>query len=283
LAPATKFEISTNERLARIEERLRPRDRTVVGAVITAILAAAIGGVAWWGWYVTTNIVAIKQQLVEGGNKALVSSLENPKSSASLRADLSTVIATVQTAEAKGALPNRTKTLPLSQAIAKVITQPSSPPEAWQAASQIINYRSYSATPDDLPPCKLSMVDLSDQQDMRFLESWRIDQSLTNCTFVIDDPENAETLYRLSQPARDRYHIPRERVYVNYVLTNVHIIYSGRPILAATIQMRNCNFEFQVLTEPSASGRHLLEKLLLADDLNNVDITSSDNGKSIQI
>lgn len=258
------------QRVSSIEGQLKvlPPQRESHG-LRNGLAAASLVPVLWWVYFITSNVVAIKQQLRDGGNKEIVASLEHPQSPAILRADLNTVIASIQTAQAKGIAPNAAKTGSLSRAIAQVIQEPSPPLEAWQAAGQLISYRTQSAKATELPTCKLQVNDAGSQPSP-LITGYRLDLVLRDCTLVIDDPKLPEYFREETESARERLNVSPDAIYVHYALSNVHVVYSGRPIFANTIQMFNCAFEFRISSEPASEGKGIVEKILIADDLNSI-------------
>jgi len=93
-----------------------------------------------------------------------------------------------------------------------------------------------------------------------------------NCILVIDDPELANYYASFTADYRQENHIDLQNIYVNYVLQNVHIVYRGGVIEAASIVMNQCSFEFQVNSAPSSKGRIVVERLLQAENIDAVSI-----------
>ena len=76
-----------------------------------------------WAWFITNNVIAIKQQLADDGNKQIVAELTNPESPQQLQANLSTVVAQVRSVRVNGKKPDPKKIAGLSNAVAQVIRQ----------------------------------------------------------------------------------------------------------------------------------------------------------------
>jgi len=276
LAPLTQAQKDIQQlqvKLARLEERIEPKKgshslrNTILGVVGTA-------GLIWIGW-VSVTLASMSGKLENGGNRALVSSIENPKSPAILKANLATVAASIETARAQGKKANPERTLPLSVAVSKVLQDNNAPSEAWQTASQLINYRSGIENPPVLPTC-----DPRDQIDKSRLttpmppeqNALNVSVAFRNCILVIDDPELANYYASFTADYRQENHIDLQNIYVNYVLQNVHIVYRGGVIEAASIVMNQCSFEFQVNSAPSSKGRIVVERLLQAENIDAVSI-----------
>lgn len=276
LAPLTQLQKDVQDlqvKLARLEERIEPKKgahglrNTIIGTVGTAALV-------WVGW-VSITVAGMNGKLENGGNKALVASLENPKSPALLKANLATVTASIETARAQGTKANPEKTLPLSFAVNKVIQDKNAPSEAWQTASQLINYRSGIENPPVLPSCDpkghLDETGLKTPKPPQN-DGINISVMFRNCILVIDDPALANYYLSATADYRQEYHIPAERIFINYLLQNVHIVYRGGLIEAASIIMNQCSFEFQLNSTPSPRGRIVVERLLQAENIDAVSI-----------
>jgi hypothetical protein len=125
----------------------------VIASVIsTAFTFGAIAALGWC-WSLASKVTAIQQQLADGGNTKIVAELKSPESTEQLQANLATVAAEVQTARVKGAQPNQ-KTAALSQAVSQVIRREPTIPEVWQAASQLVSFRTVNlVSQKSRPPC----------------------------------------------------------------------------------------------------------------------------------
>lgn len=128
----------------------------VVGTLGTIAIVGAFG----WCWHLGNKVTAIEQQLADGGNTRLVTQLKNPQSSEQLKASLNTVIAQVQTAKVEGKPPNSEKVQALTTALSQVISKDPDMPEAWNAAAELISYKTENAKPDvgSLPRCDLAAL-----------------------------------------------------------------------------------------------------------------------------
>ena len=85
------------------------------------VAAAACTAALIWCYHLGAKVTAVEQQLADGGNAKIVAELKSPKSSAQLQANLSTVIAQVQTARVDGKQPNAKKVNALSDALSEVV------------------------------------------------------------------------------------------------------------------------------------------------------------------
>jgi hypothetical protein len=137
------------ERVAVLEERSNNKPQS--NPLMVGLAVALLGGIGWWAFYVTTSIIAIKQQLRDGGSKELVTELTHPASEEQLRANLSLVAAQANVARLKKQPPTVQTTM-VSDAVAQVLQKNSGVPEAWQAAAQLIALRIPEPTSPP-PPC----------------------------------------------------------------------------------------------------------------------------------
>jgi hypothetical protein len=257
---------------------------TLRNTIIGVLLAAMVSGIGWWVFFVTTNITAMKQQLTDGGNKQIVAELQNPKSPDSLRANLSTVIAQVQVAQVEGRKPVANKVIPLSDAIAKVVASPTAPSEAWQAASQLISYRSSSLDggPNPSNTCVLGKGFIGPDGPVKPAKSLEPDEvftftlHLSNCTLLLDDPHIRESEpYKHMADKVIELGMPQDRVRVVLVLNNVHIVYEGGEIPAQRIVCQGCTFDLKLFSAPTQQGKEMIHTLLASNDLEAVNLKLS--------
>ena len=255
--------------------------------VLGWVLGILIPGLGFWGWYVTTNIIAMKQQLADGGNAKLVAELKSPKSTEQLQANLTTVVAQVATARANDKAPNPQKVKALSSAIAQVVQKNPNLQEAWQAAAQVVSFRTaVLPIPQDLPPC--------DTVNSIPVEKWRAPSSnmaqvlfgyfYHHCTLDLSKlpPQDAKGHYQLSvidngswgndtsehiiplhlEPGGDSAQLP---IFLNdgIVTASEGSITPGNKTFVFT----NCRFNFSLQTPPEGPLRELLQAALEKPDL----------------
>ena len=138
---------SQPERIAKLEEGKKLHWR--------ALGIAALAAAAWSTWLTTQlaqansnlalmagDVRAIKQKIADGGVGPLVSALQNPKSPEQLAASLAVVSSQIRVAQVDGRHPDEEKLLRLSAAVKTAATRSPNMAEAWQAAYQIVNFRS---------------------------------------------------------------------------------------------------------------------------------------------
>ena len=243
-----------------------------------AAIGTVLTGVFGWGWFITTNVIAIKQQLADGGNKQIVAALQSPESPSSLRANLSTVIAQVQVAQAEGKNPVPAKVIPLSRAIGAVLASDSAPPEAWRAAGQLISYRSStSGEANSVNSCVAGTGEqvydgpVDPASSIAPGDTLRTTLRLANCTLVLDDPSLMESdAGRAIMKAFALTGYPPDRFRLALLLTNVRVVYSGGPIVADRIVCQGCTFDIKLNSAPPPQGRAVVETLLAANDFRDV-------------
>lgn len=245
-----------DKRLSVLEDRFK-----LFGTIVALLLA----GVGFWFWYVTSNLIAIKQQLADGGNKQLVTELTNPKSSQQLEANLSTVIAQVQTARARNQPPNSTKVDQLSKAVGGVLNQRPSLIRGWQAAEELISFR--SMPPQENP---IRCRDIPHSPPKGSPELGTIIEStffLEGCTISLDG-DDADFITKRAEAVARAWGKPGA---VPVELSFVHIIYSGGDLPKVPyVQFENCTFEFRSPSVPTRSGENAVRQLLAASDIKNV-------------
>jgi hypothetical protein len=240
----------------------------------TATLETSIGhikGVAYvlitllipWAAYITINVISMKQSMVDGGNTKLVADLRAPKSPQQLQANLSTVIAQVQNARLAGKPPNPKNIEAVSIALADVVRKQPDVPEGWNAAAQIISYRSSRMFPSSKPDCEteLNPPPPAMLKNQTKATEWIY---LHDCTLHLDNliswrDKNDKTLTSIA-----------------FTCNDVEIVYRGGPILPITsLQLVHCTFDFQINNEPPPPARRLTEALLAASDINKISFSST--------
>jgi hypothetical protein len=261
----------TEERVASLETSLCLIKRTLSVLVPTLLL---------WGWYITTNVIAMKQSMTDGGNTKLVAELKSPKSPDQLQANLATVDAQIQTARANGTKPNIKKVDALSGALSQVVKNDPDLPEAWQAAVQLVNYKYQPqvtiARP--LPSC----LSLSGPGTISFMgpispgDPVRLTFVLHNCTLNLDD-ENF-WLTQMGKGIHDAMDTHPASYSIILIVHNSNITYSGGKFLPVNqIQFQNCSFELKQPTVlPNRNVQLVTEQLLAANATDGIlNITST--------
>lgn len=265
--------------MAKIEERLATIEtvlgiwKWIVGGVAGATFLLGISALAWC-YHLGNKVAAIEQQLADGGNARIVADLKNPKSQQELQANLSTVIAQVQTARVNGTKPNAKKVEALSGALTHVIQSDPQLPEAWQAAAQLVSFKS---SPQGRPvdtPCFTG----GPMQDMNEPPLGANNYSLSiiaaNCVADISDAENFSRANGSYIADWEQKLAPR-RVSIIVRFIGAHIIYRGGPLFpnVTGFVFQNCTFDIAVPVVPPPGGRTVTQQLLEAKNLNNVSIS----------
>jgi hypothetical protein len=241
--------------------------------------AAVVVGLAVLGWCwrindrITTSdkkITAIEQQLADGGSARLVAELRSPKSPEQLQANLSTVVAQVQTARANGKKADQKKVEALSGAVSEVVGKDPQLSEAWQAAGELISFR--APVLGSLNPC-------AKPEYVRFVTNTgefgpnikRMAQFyFKDCVLVLND--------KLDFMNSEAYHqfVNTPGAGIGLGLLNVRIVYRGGPIMPVdTIAFVGCTFDFQIQAPPPPTARPLTQTLLAASNINDVKFVST--------
>jgi hypothetical protein len=250
-----------HQRLVAIEEHLKPRfaDHTFRNNSLVAVISAAVLGLGWWVFFITSSVIAMRQQLADGGNKQIVAELNAPKSEQQLQANLSTVIAQVQRAQLDGQKPNPEKISALGGALSRVVQRSPGVPDAWHAAATLINYRT-AAKKSNNQICKPSGNEMAIGLSPDFKVQTVI--ILQDCTLVLDDaPEIVDTKSFKAVPENER----------GLILKNVHVIYRGGAIIPVKgILFAQCSFDFQMYSAPPLPARSLTVTLLASNNLDRI-------------
>jgi len=124
---------------------------------------AALGTVAaWLAWAslslisVSSDVRAIKQKLADGGIGPIVSAIQNPSSPQQLAANLSLLSSEIRVQRSEGRAPDQKKLDSIAPAIRFAATRNPQVPEVWQAAFQLVSFRSEvlkNTFPSSLPNC----------------------------------------------------------------------------------------------------------------------------------
>jgi hypothetical protein len=246
---------------------------------------------AWVGWVSLTlfslkgDTQAIKQKLADGGIGSIVSTLQNPNSPQQLvRAKLGLVSSQVQVARIEGKKPEVEKLAQLSSAVRAAAIRNPEIPEVWQAASELVSYRSQSQAeplPKDLPNCLNTIVPGANWDEIRgpngivkvpgFSETpstipWMSHVTLGHCELNLDDDGHFD-----ETPVGQFFSEVRKRhpnvALLSLILDDARIVYSGGKLLPVTeLQFTNCVFDFRSpYLIPPKKGQALTDQLLIAD------------------
>jgi hypothetical protein len=244
-----------------------------IGTILaSAALAAGLGALGW-SWTISTTVAKIQQAINDGGTAKIVSELKSPKSQEQLRASLSTVIAQVQTAKAEKKEPDTSKVSALSDAVDSVVKRNPTLPEAWQAAAQLVSFRSSQPTTEITKKCFEWPHDPKPQTNVKPGDGHHVAFEVwdSNCTLDFRNPEDMERtvernmrLHSADFPNLD---------YILVRLDNAHVIYGGEDLKMVRFLFVNCTFEVELPKVPPPNGRKLTEQLLEAKDIRNVEIS----------
>lgn len=263
------------ERIATLETRTKWQ--------WTAIGLLAIVGLGWLSWASTTlvslkgDVQAIKQKIHDGGLGDIVSSLQSPQSPEQLRANLSTVIARVETAKAQGQHPDGAKVNALSRAVAQVAHTDPDLSEAWQAAAQLISFRTplASAPPqrkcftgrsvDHVPHPSAPLTGEDRKKADEYV--YMIQDVAEDCTISLDAPDAipAETKKTLDDDIKA---LAPLTVGVEFHFKRAHIIYRGGalPSYGNAYVFENCTFDWSISSPPPIPAQKIAEGLLQASN-----------------
>lgn len=257
------------QRVTAVETELRIWGK-VIGGFSTAGLLVGMGALGW-SVHIGNKVTAIEQQLVDGGNTKLVSELKLPKSPQQLQANLTMVTAQIRTARANGTKPNAQKVAALSDALSAVVQKDPNLPEAWQAATELVTYRSTqpatiqkacfgksmsSVLNNSVNGIKLpdSLSDIDCSIDLGDIESFKSNPDIKDLKLNLDGT--------LSSP-------------LGIELTHAHVIYHGGPIIPFTIlRCVACTYDFGFSTPPPVPAQKLTRQLLIAEDFADIKVDS---------
>jgi len=214
------------------------------------------------------------------GNTKLVAQLNSPKSREQLQANLSTVVAQVQSARAEGKEPDEKKVVAISNALLEVSQNHPELPETWRAATELISYKSdkLRSIQGKLPPCDFKGV----QPQMK---QWTVGPEggvngtygyafyLSKCSLKLEDVpdlanKEADAPFKWVHMVDGIYRFP-------IFLTRGEVIYDGGPLnYDAGFAFINCTFDLHDDGVPSAGGQRILTAALKSEDLTRVDTMS---------
>lgn len=263
--------------MASQPERIASLETTA--SIAKWVLGIFIPLVIVWGAFVTMNVIAMKQQLADGGNTKLVTELKSPKSPDQLQANLSTVVAQIQMARVEGKPPDEKKVAALSGALAKVVQDSPSLPEVWQAAAQLVDYKFQPKQTDESLPNCLDMVPPEAPEVDRIqtpdgavdypnfsgpqTQGWMAHIYLGKCVLDLDDEGDFDNTSVGKYFQRVRKHHPQAAIFI-IVVQDAVIKYSGGKMLpVSAIQFANCAFEIvPPVSLPSNNTKQLIAQLL---------------------
>jgi hypothetical protein len=270
----------TKEQMATLQGGLSAvRSMCNIGGPV--LLTACLTGI---GFLISqaSDIKALKQKLSDSGLGSIVA-LSGP----GLQKNLNLVAAQVQIARSAGkkaTTPNSGKAAKaLSTSIATVANQHPDVPQVWNAAAQLISYRSDLQTDfrqDSQSSCLTPHVSGGDVSasagpDKNGSEALTIE--LKDCTLVLDDVD----AFSRSQVEYGYEHVLMSRIPLVRILDldHVTVVYKGGPIIPVSqIVFHQCSLDFQIppgnLSVPPAPARQLMQNLLAADFSQSVKITT---------
>jgi hypothetical protein len=269
------------------EDTMAPQPERIASLETAAAIAKWVLGifiplVIGWGAYITMNVIAMKQQLADGGNTKLVTELKAPKSPDQLRANLSMVSAQIQTAKANGTKPDAKKVQALSTALSQVVQRDPELPEAWQTAFQLVSYRFQLAQipPDsELRNCLDAPKSLTEFAGTLREEGDNVAKHRpghfqlvsSNCVLNLDSNSAFESTsgWQFFREVNER--APGNGVHFD--LFNAIVTYSGNGLIPFDgLKCTNCVFELKPSSAiPPRRGQALTDQLLTAD-LSKVDV-----------
>jgi hypothetical protein len=244
-----------------------------IALVATAVTLVALG--AWSAWLTVTlhrtvrDLQAVKQRAADGGLGGIVAQLQEPKSSEQLAAILAIIASEVRYDRAGDRPPKLANLIKLSSAVKQVAMKSPEIPEVWQAAFQLVSYRSESTrplAPIHLPNCAddLTLLQQLSTAPPRAQES-KFTVNLSSCALNLDDDGSfAQTaLGKFFEETRKRSPGDESTIHI----FSGTITYSGGKVLPADrIDFENCLFDFKTpQTPPPSSGKSLADQLLTAD------------------
>ncbi len=245
--------------------------------VIKGIAVCAAVPVLAWATFITYNVIA----MMNGGGSKIVAELEAPKSPEQLQANLSTVIAQLQTAKVKGIKPDEKKVKALSGALSQVVEHNQNLPEAWSATAELISYQSQilHPIPEHLPACNLN--GLKPETRPTRTPTGALDYNpgfyLSNCALRLEDVTPL-TVTEVPSDFGIKFINPdhRNRVGFPIYLSNGEVIYNGGPIQTKQgFVFVNCVFNLHTRGVPDAPAQDLLMAALKSDDLSQVKIAQT--------
>jgi hypothetical protein len=262
----------TNERIDNLHKQVKFLLK-LVGSVF------AICFLPWIGWVslslnsMNGDIRAIKQAEKINGTE-IVNRLEKPPSIDQLKHDLEVTSAKLELQ--KLTVNPKTKVEPssftgLDTALLQVTKNHPDLPQAWNAAAQLVSYKSatLTSTPASLPPCDMSNMKpgqrvINTPDGVVHLEGGYF---FANCTLTLED------LPPQPQPPKGKFSV----VFPTVHLDNGVVIYRGGPLAEGNelFDFTNCRFDIGASAIPPRPVQDLLEAVLKQGDLQKVEVNLS--------
>jgi hypothetical protein len=257
------------ERIASLEQ-----DKKWHWIVLSAL---AVGFAAWLG-FVTVSIVgmkgdlqAVKQKINDGGLGDIVSKIQNPSSPEQLSTTLELVTSLLDVQRLQGHKPDPVKLARLSSAVKNVATKDPNLPSVWQAATQLVNYRSVAVggpARTDLPNCldiNRALLEIQNTPEVQFEHAVEVTDAVRDCHLDLDATESFATTAAglfFSEAERRQPGVAKMLQVENGTVT-----YSGGPMIPINrVVFKNCVFVFQpAFGLPPKAGQSLTSQLLTAD------------------
>ena len=241
-----------------------------------ALVAIAVLGLGWLSWVSMSLISAgndlrsIKQKVADGLGP-ITSAIQNPSSPQQLAANLSFVASTIRVKRAEGKQPDQGRINSLSSAVQLVAKENPQVPEVWQAAFQLVSFRSESlksSLPSKLVDCTTDpgvLIEINNTLDASMPISGHYFADLHDCILKLDDDGTFwnSPLYQFFQEAQKRR--PGNGNLIR--LTRGIITYSGGNMIPITqLKFLDCVFDFNSPKDiPPNPGRSLASQLLVAN------------------
>ena len=255
-------------------------NRSVKGAwAVVVILVGWLGIGTTYLLSMHGDIQAIKQSLKDNGLGEIVAKLQSPKSPAQLQAALTLTTGQLQTARAEGKKPDAKKLNKLAGAIAGVIYQNRDLPEAWQAASTLVSYRSDQSEPPQANCFGQHAVTMLGgrltEQKTGIVAGYAPDVlEYSNCTFLLADVQGFTNSFS-GRELQEKGNGPSSPVVIS--LMNVHLVYHGGALIPfTTLECKACTYDFDFSTPPPLPAQKLTHDLLVAN--NSANIKVEENG-----
>jgi len=267
--------------VAEIKVALRIWQRIAAGLGGFAVVAGL--GALGWCYNLGVKVGKLEQADHEHGID-IVAQLQSPASTEQLETNLIAVTAQIETAKVEGKLPDQSKVRPLSSVLSGVLKNNPDMPRAWNAATQLVNYRFQPSGKDlsSLPDC-LNLPLMGSRAEVegppgpdgipthspptgpvivRKLGAMVVAQ---NCRLDLDD--NGE--FASSTAARDFEDAKRHKPEINYFVlevSNAYITYKGGKLIPVNeIRFKNCSFEIRPTFDiPDRRQQEITKQLLEA-------------------
>jgi hypothetical protein len=263
----------TNERIDNLHKHVNFLLK-LVGSLFVILF------VPWISWVsislnsMNGDIHAIKQAEKNNGTE-IVSRLEKPPSLDQLKHDLAVTSAKLELQNLT--IDPKTKVEPssykgLETALLQVTKSHPDLPQAWNAAAQLVSYKSATSTstPASLPPCDMSNMKPSHRVITLPNGVVRIEGGyfFANCTLTLED------LPPQPKPPKGKFSV----VWPTVILDNGVVIYRGGELAEGNdaFTFYNCRFEMGANAVPAKPIQDLLEAALKQGNLQRVEVNLPD-------